>query len=542
MKPIDLELPPKFKDWRPHQLDAIVLTACNDLRFTILNAPPGIGKTTIYMGVSAMLGGRTLALTSTKGLQQQLMDDHGPMGLVEIKGQSNYPCLYFAGDGRRFLPGCDEGPCHAGIECELRDGGCNYYDAVRAAYQSRLVTTNYSYWMTMNRYADISTLGQFDNLVLDEAHAAAQTLADFVKIEIVAKEVRALLALDIPRESNIEEWVYWASNEALPLCRSRLESAKSSVSMFRQSISVVRRLRELETNLAGLANAQGWKRTDAPDPPAWMPGASTDWIIEEDKAGVTFQPVWASGYSEQFLFANIPRIILVSATVTAKDAAYLGIPPETFLYKEYPSPFERRRRPIYVIPTVRVGRNMTQGEERIWINRIDQIIEKEAVEGKAKGIVFTMSYFQAKMIADRSKFRGLIYMHDRHSVRDVVEKFKNARPPAVLISPSVGTGYDFPLDTCRFQVIAKLPFIDSRPAIIRARHRADKKYMDYVTVVELIQRSGRGMRSEQDWVRTYIIDDNFRWFFSRNKGLMPKWFKGSIRRIRSLDEVDRGER
>jgi len=501
------------------------------------------GKSTIYMAVAAMVGGRTLALTQTKGLQQQLMGDFSEMGLVEVKGQNNYPCLYFEEEGRRILPGCDEGPCHAGIECELREGGCNYYDALRRASKSRLVVTNYSYWMTMNRYAAVQqSLGKFDTLILDEAHDAAESLAEFVKIEIVAKEVKALLGLEVPRGVPIEEWVHWADTEALPVCRARVESAKTQVSMYRHSITVVRRLNELETNLAGLAGAKMWKRTDAPDPPAWVPGASTDWIIEENKDGATFQPVWASGYGEKYLFAGIPRVILVSATVTTKDAGYLGIDPSQYLYKEYPSPFKRSRRPIYTIPTVKVGRNMTLGEEKIWLNRIDQIVQKEAVEGGegkgSKGIVFTMSYAQMKLIQSRSRFSSIIYVHDRRSMRDTVAAFKAARPPAVLVSPSVGTGWDFPQSEARFQIIAKMPFIDSRPAVIKARHKADKRYLDYVTIVELIQRSGRGMRSEDDFCRTYIIDDHWYWFFAKNKNLMPKWFRSSIRRVRSFTEVE----
>lgn len=542
MKPSDLNLPPKFSSWRKltstkTQWDAVIAAAASDKRFVILNAPPGTGKSSIYMGLAQLLDTRALVLTQTKGLQAQLHSDFSPMGLVEIKGQNNYGCLWFEGERRR-LPGCDEGPCHAGLDCIYRDQGCFYYDAVRRAGRSRLVVTNYSYWMSVRRYADPVTMGQFGLLILDEAHDAAQALSDFVCIELHAKEIARLLDLQLPFGSTVPQWAEWAKEYALPVCVSRLEAARTQVALLRRGISTVRALQSIETSLRALSASAQWHRVDAPDPPAWVPGASTDWVVEETRDGATFQPVWASGYAEAYLFGQIPRVILVSATVTPKDAGFLGIPTSQFDFHEYPSPFKRSIRPILIVPTARVGRNMSIGEERVWLNRIDQIIEKEAIEGKAKGIVHTVSYEKAKLIFARSKHRGIMEIHDRQSLRDTVAAFRSAPAPRVLLSPSVGTGWDFPYDQARFQIIAKIPFIDNRPAIIQARHKADKRYLDYVALVALIQMAGRIVRGDNDYGRTWIIDDNFRdWFYPRNKNIIPKWFKSAIRKVGSVWEV-----
>lgn len=543
MQPADLNLPAKFASWRRigssrTQYDAILRAACSDKRFVILNAPPGVGKSTIYMGLASLLGARTAVLTQTKGLQDQLDSDFSPMGLVQIKGQNNYPCLWFA-EERRHLPGCDEGPCHVGLECVHREGGCHYYDAVRRAARSSLVVTNYSYWMSVRRYADPVTLGPFDALVLDEAHDAAQALADFVKIELHSREVEKQLDLRLPFGASITEWTEWAREAALPVCLSRLDAARTQVSLLRRGISTVRALQSIEASLRALAAASSWHRVDAPDPPAWVPGTSTDWIVEETRDGATFQPVWASGYAEMYLFGRIPRVILVSATVTPKDAAFLGIPPSEFEYQEYPSPFKREIRPIFIVPTARVGRNISVGEERVWLNRIDQIIETEAVEANTKGLIHAVSYERAKLIYARSKFQSIMEIHDRHSLRNTVARFRAAPPPRILVSPSIGTGWDFPYDLARWQIIAKIPFIDNRPAIVKARHKADKGYIDYVTLVALIQMVGRIVRSDNDYGRTWIIDDNWKdWFYPRNKKLVPKWFKGAIRRVSSVWEVE----
>lgn len=560
MKPVDLGLPEKFSRWRSlgklrTQYDAILEVACSDKRFNILNAPTGVGKSPIVMGLATILGGRGIILTGTKDLQHQYMEDFRPMGLVEVKGQSNYPCLFrdpdgnlhdympqasgplpFSGGKRLRMVGCDEGPCHAGVACSAKERGCHYYDAVRSLAKSSMGVTNYSYWMHMQKYAEVSTLGVFDTLILDEAHLAASRLADFVKIVIDRKKVGHLLHETTPKYATLQEWVEWAG-PVLAHCEVRLENAKNVVSMSSRAVSVVRDLKDLHSNLSDLVMAGKWQRSDV-DPVSWVPGQSTDWIIEEDRKEATFQPIWASAYAERYLFAGVKKVVLVSATVTKRDARYLGLKEGDYSYQEFPSPFKPENRPLYIVPSAKVSRHMSTGERRTWMNRIDSIIDKECIELKGKGIIHARSYERAKMIYAASKFKHLLMIHDSRSTRDTVARFKESKEPCVLISPAVSTGYDFPMDQCRFQIIAKIPFIDTRPKVVQARHRADRGYTDYEALVELIQMVGRGVRSSQDSCRTYLVDDNWSmWFYPRNKRWIPKWFNMAVRRIHSIHDV-----
>jgi Rad3-related DNA helicase len=181
---------------------------------------------------------------------------------------------------------------------------------------------------------------------------------------------------------------------------------------------------------------------------------------------------------------------------------------------------------------------MNIGQDRIWVRRIDRIIRKECIEKKRKGIIHARSYERARKIFALSEHKDLLVIHDSKHTRDTVRQFKESTTPCVLLSPAVGTGHDFPMDECRFQIIAKVPFIDSRPAIIRARVKSDRFYLDHVTLQELIQMCGRGVRSDRDFCVTYIIDDNFGdWFWPRNRKHAPRWFRAGVRRINSLDEV-----
>ena len=529
MRPKDAGLPPKFKAWRPGQWDAITHALCADTRFTILNMPTGTGKSPTYVAIANIVGGRALALTHTKGLQDQAMTDFKPIGMRQIKGQMNYPCIMLEDevDRKGNSPGCDEGPCHAGTECEWREGGCYYYDAVRKAERARLVITNYSYWMHLNRYAEPEALGTFDTLILDEAHEAVDLLSDFVRVRLERRVIKRHLKLDMPRSTHIEEWVDWA-DYALRETRKYLKAAKAGSGLYRKYVGVVRTLVEIEASLVDILAARDWRRTDVPDPVACIPGKSNDWVIEDDDEGVTFQPVWPIAYARKYLFAGIKRIIFVSATVTTKDVNYLGVGNAALTYRSFTSPFHRDNRPVFYVPTARIGRNTTPAEERIWLERIDQIIEKELGE---KGIIHTVSYERARLIQAHSKFSDLMIVHGPRETREAVQDFKNAAPPSILVSPAVSTGYDFPDDEARWQIIAKIPFVDNRPRIMQARAKSDKNYLNYIALVSLIQMCGRPVRGGTDWARTYIVDDNWRWFSSATRLMMPAWFRASLKRL-----------
>src|SRR5258708_11282964 len=50
------------------------------------------GKSLIYITASALTDGRTVTLTRTNGLQNKLGYDYAEMGLLDIRGPSNYGC------------------------------------------------------------------------------------------------------------------------------------------------------------------------------------------------------------------------------------------------------------------------------------------------------------------------------------------------------------------------------------------------------------------------------------------------------------------
>jgi Rad3-related DNA helicase len=115
--------------------------------------------------------------------------------------------------------------------------------------------------------------------------------------------------------------------------------------------------------------------------------------------------------------------------------------------------------------------------------------------------------------------------HDTAATTEaVVKRFKEMDAPCILVSPSMATGWDFPGDECRWQIIVKLPYPDMRGNIMKSRSKKDPSFSAYLVMQQLIQAVGRGCRSQEDWCETFVTDDNVMWFLKRNKKLSVEWF------------------
>ncbi len=514
VSPADIGLPPKFSSWRRGQWEAVEAALYSERRFVICCAPTGFGKSLVYLAQAKATGMRTVILTSTKGLQDQLISDFGAVGLVDVRGMNNYECLDV------YLPGkkvrCDEGPCHAGYRCALKSGGCLYYDAVRKAKESQLVVTNYAYWMTARQVG--IELGEVDLLVLDEAHNAPDELSSFLHVEIQAHEAEGVLGTRFPEVNAEQDTVRdWAAYHGR-IVRERLEAIKQGMHEGqgpKNAVYEAKVLRDLGRKLDFLAKMRG------------------EWVMERHERSMHWDPVWPGEYAEGYLFAGIEHVVLVSATVRPKTAHLLNIPASDWEFREYPSSFPVERRPVIHVPTVRMNRRTPPGEIKMWLARIDQLIGKRL---DRKGIIHTVSYRRRNEIMAASEYKGVMVSHESRNTAAAVHNFKSMKPPAIFVSPSVGTGYDFPYDQVEFQIVGKIPFPDVSTAVMKARTREDPEYTSYLAMQALIQMCGRGMRAEDDRLETLVIDDSMRWFVWKYKDFAPKWWLDSVRWVRSNPE------
>jgi Rad3-related DNA helicase len=466
-----------------------------------------------------MAGYRTLFLTSSKGLQSQLMADFGEIGMVDIRGRRNYLCI-LESDGTT----CDHGPCVAGVKCKYKlDSRCRYFRALSAAARAQLVVTNYSFWMASNEHAG-GPLGAFQMIVCDEGHGLPDIVSNWMTVTVRKNEplLKGRVDWSIVGRFTLKQW--------RELARSLLASVEGEANSLADCI---------RTGSGDHHIRKEYLRTKSLlDGISKISKMGDDWVLDIGDTGISFSPIWPQPYMEEEMWRGTKKVVITSATLCRKTLDMLGITEDDSDYKEYPHPFPLRNRSLIHIPTIRLNHRTTDLELKRWASRIDQIIDGRL---DRKGIVHTVSYARRDFLLSVSRFRDVFITHKRLDTELMVSKFRTAPPPQVLVSPSMATGWDFPGDTARFQVIGKLAYPDTRNRIIKARSVDDPDYGAYIAMQQLIQAVGRGVRSMDDWCESFIIDDNIGWFMQRySKKFAPHWFREAFGRVSTIPVARKG--
>lgn len=446
-----------------------------------------MGKSLVGVTYALFEDKRTVYLTATRGLQDQLSSDFGEVGLKDARGMSNYPCVAEGGD-------CSTASCTEGISCHLKAGGCHYFDAVRRFQSSRFGTTNYAFWFARKASNQVEEKAA-EILICDEAHLIAEEMDGYLSVLIKDRDVLLGPGADA---RGMGDWRTWAKGEL-----ERLDSTPRPFNKWEK-----KRRRELKEKLTRLTRAKD------------------DWVYERVKEGWSFSPLWPTPYLEPWLWRGAAKIILMSATVRPKTLHYLGLDEEKAHYVEYDSPIPIGRRPVYYIPAARITYRADDVDLWKWVTAMDGIIGARL---DRKGIIHAVSYERARFIKENSRYGELMVIHDSTTAREEIARFKEAEAPRVLVSPSVTTGYDFPYDAARYQIIAKVPF-QPPSALLKARTAEDKDYPYYLALTTIVQMSGRVCRGPDDVGETFIVDEMFSWLLRQYGGFTPRWFRKAVLR------------
>lgn len=535
--PADLGLAPKYEEWRQQQIDGIQYVRESKKRVKGLMAPTGVGKTACALALAVLKirskpGARVLILTETKGLQKVYADEGRQMRgvtVANISGANNYDCRellpggrfdYFTGSRR-----CDNGPCNAGMQCRLRDRGCTYYGsdgALQIAKSAQIVITNYANWFAA---ADASLkeekFGDFDLIICDEGHSAADSLCSALAVELDLRDV-AHLKSPTSVSQDIDQWRKWAA-QLLPLVECELsdyaaELKSSKTSGIRPSpllLADIKRMQRVSRSVLRVATMRG------------------DWVtVVDGGTKVQFKPVWPDRYCESHFLRGIPDVVLMSATLVPQALRNIGL--RDFDFMEMESTFPVERRPIYLWPVARMRWNMDSAEEQKMLDGLDVLLQRRP---KWRWLVHTVSYGRAKLIASRSKQRMRMVDHLPSATIDTVEWLKKHSPEdAVVLTPAMHTGVDLPDDSCRGQAFVKIPFPDTRDPVTKARIAKDKNFLYYAASTYIVQAVGRPNRHEEDWSENWFLDSNALWFFktAAELGFIPKGTMAAVKKVSGI--------
>lgn len=520
-------LPTWVRGFRPIQwekaLEVVEAFRTNDVVF--LQAPTGTGKTLIAEMVRRLMYANAAYTCSTKALQDQFTKDF-PYGEV-LKGRSNYETESGALDQYGNVLGLGQESEVTCADCTYspKSGECRwcstrslcpYVEAKSAARTARLAVLNTSYFLTDANKGEGAFRGR-DLVILDEADLLEQELMSHCQLEITQSRMKKM-GMEPPKRKTVEaSWYEWVQREALPTTRDYLERLSKPW--------------DNSTDARGIRAYYATNRlvAELEDLEATLPEGG--WIYDGyDRGNVVFKPVKVTRYGAKYLWPHGRKFLLMSASILSHHsmAEELGLT-RPYALVDVPGGYPPQNRPVHVVQLADVTR---ANEDTAWPKLVEGIKAILTLHPEDRVLIHTVSYKLAFYLHD--KLRDLELDRDVVTYRTSEGKQQAladylASPGAVLVAASMDRGIDLPGDACRVQVIAKVPWpsLGDKRVNARARMKQGQEWYRLQTIRTVIQMTGRGMRSSDDHVVTYVLDRQFMKLWSQQR-LFPQWWREAV--------------
>jgi ATP-dependent DNA helicase DinG len=512
--------------WRPHfphervrpeqerALDWIVEQFEAGERLVVTELGTGVGKSAIAVALAGWLSqfpideerlpGATV-LTSQKILQDQYIRDFAHAR--DLRSSSNFQC------NRVSASTCGEtGRIRKAVGPKLKHtvacSECPFRQAKDQFAESRVGVTNYSYALSEAVYA--GELPKRQLLVLDEAHNIEDEVRRWTTVEVSEADCREF-KLDFPGPNREWDWLVGDYKACIVNKLSKLGG----------------KLRGLVQT--GLLSGEGVKKlagdNDRLDKRLCQinrlgnDGAAILVSRHEDRSGkrsMRFQPLEIRSIAHEVLYSRADRVLLMSATLLDRGVFTRSIGVEGAPFISIPSPFPPKAFGMTLMP---VGR-MSQREIATSLPRIPRAIKKIlAAHPNEKGIIHTTNYKIAEAIGDFVNGKRLLVQRSAADRERMLKQHTESSEPTVLVSPSMMEGLDLRDDLGRFQVVCKVPYPDMSDPIVKVK---DRGWYNWRTARSLVQAVGRGVRSQTDWTKTYILDTCFMDLLERCPEMLPE--------------------
>lgn len=504
------------KPFREQQIEALQFIIESDRRLSVLNAPPGSGKSLIGMTLAKIFGD-TIYLCSSKILQDQLEREF-PEAKV-MKGRNNFPCLNNEGMNCDSCTHTKRYPCPQKFQCP-------YEVQKKAVKEWPLKILNYSYFLNECTY-----VGQFSGaplVICDEADTLKDHVASFIQLEVPLWLIKDF-NLGEPKyktavsEKTVESWREWAVK-----CTGRLLQESGRLKFITENMG--------NSDPVSLSKTLKQKqRIDGYITRFKLMSQYVDktWIWQEVRAGFgtrwEFKPIWLSeDLSEHYFFRHAGRFVMMSGTFPppAVIAKQIGFPERDMECLEVPSMFPVENRWVVMRPRYAMSRATAEEAYKVLGDEILTLLKRHKNE---KGIIHAVSYKLAEKIMESGEPR--LITHNSKNRDEIIAQFKESEKPLVLVSPIITRGVDLPDDLCRFIIWAKAPFLDLSDEVTKARLYSGKFGQFWYrseTAQTIMQGCGRGVRHAEDKCVTYILDENGVRLIKENYKLFPGWFRDSL--------------
>lgn len=513
---------------RPHQRETIEKIAGyfgEGKKLVMLNAPTGFGKTMVNWS-TAMGCDNAYYVTGNLSLQDQIIKDEYPE-VADIRGRSNYKCSMVDAN-------CSEGLCQLKKKFKCEEV-CSYKSAKQEALDSRIMLSNLMYFVLEGG----RNFKKRELLIIDEAHNLPEQLIGFSRATISTRTANKEIgerALELHEELSEIRLV---NDKAERICDGEnandylkdigdavydaVDYMDESLELDDKELKEFKKLRGLYGRLENCRDAGG----------AIISRHST-W--NEDYSWIVVQPLLARKITEKLIFSRADKVLLSSATINrflmAQELGFTELLGKgKSVYIPVQSTFPVERRPLYLQPVCNFKyNNQTEENQDRMIMAIANIVHKHRGE---KGIVFAQGYRYLKMLngmsqkignmseydvddeAEKKKMLDLsnemyrrMLFHEKENRKEVLKQWMNTLDDSVLVGINMTEGLDLKYDMCRFSIVFKAPFADSRDPRVAARiNLGHWQWYNMMAQQVLQQAYGRIMRSEDDRGSMYVLDE-----------------------------------
>lgn len=514
---------------RPQQvraLEYIERARASGYKDVVIEAPTGVGKSLV--AVAAASWGRSISapdgvapggyvLVHQKALQDQIEADAAKfgadVGARVMKGAVEYPCPM-------------AGKCSAGArrKCDCRRMGSCPYKMAKALFVAGSVgITNYAYFLEERRF-----VGEVKNravLCLDEVHNLLNVVTTHVGLNINATVLKEYAPVidpeDLGASRTLVEFAKWVGGTYVPAVMDQVAILSGEIG----DDQALRRAADVERH--GLRARAFSERINKHGPEGWV-----FWREEEESAafGIHARPLTGAGWFDQ-LFPSVSIRVHLSAYPGTKGTYCrdLGLEPDKVAWLKMGSPFPAANRSVYLYSVGSMSRDKQSGTLPGVLRTLERLVDRH----DERGIIHTHTYALANAIVDhlQSTPHAPRVVFPRHADERAAAIERHAREEgSVLVSPSLGEGYDFPGDRSRWQILIKAPFPSLSSRWVEERLERDRIWYSQEAFKAFLQCCGRSVRGIDDYASTYCLDSDFERLLEDNRQFAPKWFLESILR------------
>jgi Rad3-related DNA helicase len=513
-------------------------------RVCIAELGTGLGKSAIAITVAKYLSANVLnvemegksfgsyILTTQKILQDQYTNDFGPKKknlLQSIKSSSNYTCVFHnqqsCGESRRLLSVMSKQLSGTDFSNTCRSR-CPYVLQKTAFLNSDLGITNFSYFLAETMYA--KKLLPRDLLIIDEAHNIESEVSKFIEVTFSEKFSREVLKCKLPKLRGLDDYTQIVFDWVCTTYKSALA----------RHILAIKKAIEKGLNVGDSGMQDLSKQYEMLDKHIckvnrFITTFNIDnWILNiiepfgKSQRKFEFKPISIADYAEDVLFRFGDRILLMSATIVDKSVfcKSIGINENDTTFISIPSPFPTESHKIHYMPVGKMSiKNIDVTLPKL-TEIISMLLEQHASD---KGIIHCNTFKIANYLKENIKSNRLL-IHNSDD-REKVLNFHISNPqPTVLLSPSMTEGINLSDDSSRFQILCKVPFPYLGDKVIKKRKLNDSRWYPFQTAKSVIQALGRSVRNETDYAVSYILDEDWDYFYRINNKLFSDEFKNSF--------------